>query len=150
MSTLNQNSSRMNGSLTTEPDSFSDEAWSLLLIAEQSARRWRHQNLDVEHLIEVLFRNKKFQKYINPLPLNHEEMHDILENFLAELPINNQSDLFVEQLDRDETILKSYIFKSAYPLTIGTIDLSSDTTNALETFECTWRYQHFEASGVNF
>jgi len=85
----------MSRSLTTEPDSFSDEAWSLLLIAEQSARRWRHQNLDVEHLIQVLFRNKKFQKYTNPLPINHEEVNDILENFLAELPINNQSDLFV-------------------------------------------------------
>lgn len=85
----------MNGSLTTEPDSFSDEAWSLLLIAEQSARRWRHQNLDVEHLIQVLFRNKKFQKYTDSLPVNHEEINDILENFIAELPINNQSDLFI-------------------------------------------------------
>ena len=85
----------MNGSLTTEPDSFSDEAWSLLLIAEQSARRWRHQNLDVEHLIQVLFRNKRFQKYTNPLPINHEELNDILENFLAELPINNQPDIFI-------------------------------------------------------
>ncbi len=85
----------MNGSLTTEPDSFSDEAWSLLLVAEQSARRWRHQNLDVEHLIQVLFRNKKFQKYTNSLPVNHEEINEILENFIAELPINNQSDLFI-------------------------------------------------------
>ncbi len=95
MTTLNKNSSKISGSLTTEPDSFSDEAWNLLLIAEQSARRWRHHNLDVEHLIQVLFRNKKFQKYTNPLPINHEEVNDILENFLAELPINNQSDLFV-------------------------------------------------------
>jgi len=31
MTTLNQNRSKMNGSLTTEPDCFSDEAWSLLL-----------------------------------------------------------------------------------------------------------------------
>ncbi len=85
----------MNGSLTTEPDSFSDEAWSLLLIAEQSAKRWRHQNLDVEHLIQVLFRNKKFQKYTNSLPVNHEELNEILENFIAELPINSQSDLFI-------------------------------------------------------
>jgi len=95
MTTLNKNSSQMSGSLTTEPDSFSDEAWNLLLIAEQSARRWRHQNLDVEHLIQVLFRNKKFQKYINPLPVNHEELNVILENFLAELPINSQQDLFI-------------------------------------------------------
>ncbi|WP_269609503.1 ATP-dependent Clp protease ATP-binding subunit [Prochlorococcus marinus] len=85
----------MNGSLTTEPDSFSDEAWSLLLIAEQTARRWRHQNLDVEHIIQVLFRNKKFQKYTKSLPVNHEEINEILENFIAELPINNQSDLFI-------------------------------------------------------
>ena len=75
MTTLNQKSSKMNGSLTTEPDSFSDEAWSLLLIAEQSARRWRHKNLDVEHLIEVLFRNKKYQKYTNSLPINHKELN---------------------------------------------------------------------------
>ena len=85
----------MNGSLTTEPDSFSDEAWSLLLIAEQSARKWRHQNLDVEHLIEVLFRNKKFQKYTNSLPVNHDDVNEILENFIAELPINNKSELFI-------------------------------------------------------
>ncbi len=95
MTTLHQNSSKMNGSLTKEPDSFSDEAWSVLLIAEQSARRWRHKNLDVEHLIEVLFRNKKFKKYTNSLPANHEEINEILENFLAELPINNQPDLFI-------------------------------------------------------
>ena len=85
----------MNGSLTSEPDCFSDEAWSLLLIAEQSARRWRHQNLDVEHLIEVLFRNKKFQNYTNSLPVNHEEINEILENFIADQPISNQPDLFI-------------------------------------------------------
>ena len=95
MTTVNKNSTNNSGSLSTEPDSFSDEAWSLLLIAEQSARRWRHQNLDVEHVIQVLFRNKKFQKYTNPLPVNHEELNEFLENFLAELPISNQPDLFI-------------------------------------------------------
>ena len=30
------------------------------------------------------------------------------------------------------------------------IDLTSDEATAIEEFECTWRYQHFEASGVNF
>ena len=60
------------------------------------------------------------------------------------------ADLTVEQLDRDDTVLKTYIFKSAFPLTIGQIDLASATVNELETFEVTWRYQHFEASAVNF
>ena len=35
-------------SLTVEPDRFSDEAWELLLSAQDSARRWRHGDLDVD------------------------------------------------------------------------------------------------------
>ena len=65
-------------------------------------------------------------------------------------PAGYQTDLFVEQLDRDDTILKSYIFKNAFPLTVAQIDLSSAEAGELETFEVTWRYQHFEPSGVSF
>ena len=61
-----------------------------------------------------------------------------------------QTDLTVEQLDRDDTVLKSYIFRAAYPLTIQAIDLTNDEATAIETFEVTWRYQHFEPSGVSF
>ena len=61
-----------------------------------------------------------------------------------------QSDLFVEQLDSDDTILKTYIFRSAFPLTVGQIDLSTAEATEIETFEVTWRYQHFEPSGVSF
>ena len=65
-------------------------------------------------------------------------------------PADYQTDLTVEQLDRDDTILKTYIFRSAWPVSIGQIELTSEAADALEEFECTWRYQHFEASGVNF
>ena len=61
-----------------------------------------------------------------------------------------QTDLFVEQLDRDDTVLKTYIFRSAYPSTIGDIALSSAEAGEIETFEVTWRYQHYEPSGVSF
>tara|TARA_X000001388_G_scaffold74848_1_gene68541 strand:- start:879 stop:1241 length:363 start_codon:yes stop_codon:yes gene_type:complete len=61
-----------------------------------------------------------------------------------------QADLSVEQLDRDDNVLKSYIFRSAYPQTMGEIALSYDTNNEIETFEVTWRFQHFEASDINF
>jgi hypothetical protein len=61
-----------------------------------------------------------------------------------------QTDLFVEQLDRDDTVLKTYIFRSAYPSEIGSIELSSDSADSIETFEVSWRYQHFEPSGVSF
>ena len=65
-------------------------------------------------------------------------------------PADYQTDLTVEQLDRDDTILKTYIFRSAWPVSISAIELTSEAADALEEFECTWRYQHFEASGVNF
>ena len=65
-------------------------------------------------------------------------------------PTDYQTDLTVEQLDRDDTVLKTYIFRSSWPVTISSIELTSENQDALEEFECTWRYQHFEASGVNF
>ena len=61
-----------------------------------------------------------------------------------------QTDLTVEHLDRDDTVLKSYIFRSAWPTEITAIDLTNEAAGELETFDVTWRYQHFEASGVNF
>ena len=77
-------------------------------------------------------------------------INDTAENTGVSSPAEYTADLFVEQLDRDDTILKSYIFRNAYPLTTAQIDVAADTTNTIEEFEVTWRYQHFEASGVNF
>tara|TARA_Y100001937_G_scaffold113154_1_gene161527 strand:+ start:209 stop:739 length:531 start_codon:yes stop_codon:yes gene_type:complete len=77
-------------------------------------------------------------------------INDTIENTGVSSPAEYTADLFVEQLDRDDTILKSYIFRNAYPLTTAQIDVAADTTNTIEEFEVTWRYQHFESSGVNF
>ena len=66
-------------------------------------------------------------------------------------PTKYQTDLTVTQLDRsgDPSVgLKSYIFRNAWPTTISAIDLTSDTADAIEEFEVTWRYQRFEASKV--
>ena len=64
------------------------------------------------------------------------------------LPSDYQADLIVEHLDRDDNILKNYIFRSAWPTEIAAIELTSDAADAIEEFEVTWRYQHFEASNV--
>ena len=61
-----------------------------------------------------------------------------------------QTDATVEQLDRDDTVLKTYIFRGLWPQSLGAIELNHEQANEIETFECTWRYQHFVASGVNF
>ena len=66
-------------------------------------------------------------------------------------PTKYQTDLTVTQLDRSgkpDGGLKSYIFRNAWPTTISAIDLTSDTADAIEEFEVTWRYQRFEASKV--
>ena len=77
-------------------------------------------------------------------------INDLAEGTGVIAPADYQTDLTVEHLDRDDTVLKSYIFRSAWPTTIAPIELTNEAADAIETFEVTWRYQHFEASGVNF
>ena len=78
----------------------------------------------------------------------HNGINDFANNTGAVNSADYQTDLFVEQLDRDDTILKSYIFRNAFPLTISAIDLTNEETTTIETFEVTWRYQHYEPSSV--
>ena len=81
-----------------------------------------------------------------------ERWHNGINNFADNTGVTNaadyQTDLFVEQLDRDDTILKTYIFRSAFPVSVGQIDLTNEETTTIETFEVQWRYQHFEPSSV--
>ena len=81
-----------------------------------------------------------------------ERWHNGINNFADNTGVTNaadyQTDLFVEQLDRDDTILKTYIFRSAFPVSVGQIDLRNEETTTIETFEVQWRYQHFEPSSV--
>ena len=77
-------------------------------------------------------------------------INDLADNTGVISPADYQTDLSVEQMDRDDTVLKTYVFKSAWPTGVTAIPLTSDAADALEEFDVTWRYQHFEASGVNF
>ena len=81
-----------------------------------------------------------------------ERWHNGINNFADNTGVTNaadyQTDLFVEQLDRDDTILKTYIFRSAFPVSVCQIDLTNEETTTIETFEVQWRYQHFEPSSV--
>ncbi len=83
------------GSLTTDPDRFSNDAWDLLLAGEELARRWRHENLDVEHLMQVLFSDRSYSNWVNDLPLDNADLLDRLEGFLAEQPMSRGEKLFI-------------------------------------------------------
>ena len=39
-------------------------------------------------------------------------------------PVDYQADLLVEQLDRDESVIKTYNFRGAFPINISAIDLN--------------------------
>jgi ATPases with chaperone activity, ATP-binding subunit len=82
-------------SLTSEPDRFSDEAWELLLAGQDLARRWRHGELDVEHLMQVLFSDRRFAGSLRGLSLDADDLLDQLEGFLAEQPMARSEDLFI-------------------------------------------------------
>lgn len=61
-------------------------------------------------------------------------------------PVDYQSDLIVDQLDRDESVIKRYNFRGAFPVTVGEIALDYDTRDTIETFDVTFSYQYWESN----
>jgi ATP-dependent Clp protease ATP-binding subunit ClpA len=82
-------------SLTTEPDRFSDAAWDLLLASQEQARRWRHSDMDVEHLLQVLFSDPRYASWIDPLPLEPEALLDQLDDVCADQPTSSSRELYI-------------------------------------------------------
>ena len=61
-------------------------------------------------------------------------------------PADYQVDAFVDQLDRNGNVIKSYTFRGMFPTTLDDIALDYGTNNAVETFTATHRYQYFETN----
>ncbi|APD47906.1 AAA family ATPase [Synechococcus sp. CS-602] len=83
------------GSLTSDPDRFSEAAWDLLLSGQDQARRWRHAQLDVEHLLQVLFQDPRYASWVDTLPIDGDRLLDQLEGFCAEQPSASGEELFI-------------------------------------------------------
>ena len=82
-------------SLTTVPDRFSDAGWDLLLASQDQARRWRHGEMNVEHLLQVLLNDERYAAWVDPLPLDASRLLDQLDDFCADQPTSSARDLFV-------------------------------------------------------
>ena len=61
-------------------------------------------------------------------------------------PADYSADLVVEQLDRDETVLKRYNFRGCFPTNISAIDLAYETNDAIEEFTVDFQVQYWEAA----
>jgi hypothetical protein len=75
-------------------------------------------------------------------------INDLDENTGLVSVSDYSSQLTVQQLDRDDRILKSYILKNCWPTVVAPIELSYDTVSDIESFDVTWRYTSFSASNV--
>jgi ATP-dependent Clp protease ATP-binding subunit ClpB len=88
-------SSSAPASLTADPDRFSDAAWDLLLAAQDTARRWRHPSMDVEHLLQALLQDPRWARFVDPLPLDADAALDRIEAFCADQPPARGEDLYI-------------------------------------------------------
>lgn len=61
-------------------------------------------------------------------------------------PAEYQTDLTVEQLDKDGIVLKTYNFRSCFPTTIGAIELSYETVDTVEEFTVEFQVQYWESN----
>lgn len=60
-------------------------------------------------------------------------------------PVDYQADLIVEQLDRDETVLKTYNFRGTFPINVSAIDLNYETVDTVEEFTVEFAVQYWES-----
>ena len=63
-------------------------------------------------------------------------------------PVDYQADMLVEQLDRNDNVIKAVNIRGAYPVNLGAIELSYETTDALAEYTIEWAYQYWESAGV--
>jgi hypothetical protein len=63
-------------------------------------------------------------------------------------PGDYQTDMTVNQLDRNDSLIKSYKFYDTYPVDVGQIGLSYQSNNEIETFEVTFVYNYYTTSGI--
>jgi len=56
------------------------------------------------------------------------------------------TDLKVDQFDRDNSVIKTYTFKDAWPSEISAIDVSYGDTDTIERFTVTWQYQYWTSN----
>jgi len=60
-------------------------------------------------------------------------------------PTEYEADLIVEQLDKDETVLKTYNFRGCFPTAITPIDLSYGANDEIERFSVEFQVQYWES-----
>jgi hypothetical protein len=71
-----------------------------------------------------------------------------LDNTGLTSPGDYQVDFSVDQLDRNDNIVKTYKFVNGWPLLVGPIDLDFAANNVIESFPVTFVYDYWTADTI--
>ncbi len=85
----------MSRTLTSSPELFSDLSWDLLLKGEENAKKWKHDEFNIEHVVQTLFTSNKFTNFVDNLSIDQDIVLDITENFLADTRTSNSDILTI-------------------------------------------------------
>lgn len=69
-----------------------------------------------------------------------------VSGFVGSNSLGYMKDMQVQQLDRNESVVKSYSFVNAFPTNIGPIDLNFETNDAVEEFTVELNYQYWNSN----
>lgn len=61
-------------------------------------------------------------------------------------PLEYESDLLVDQLDKSGGIIKQYVFRGCFPTAVSPIDLSYTAENEIERFTVEFQIQYWESN----
>lgn len=61
-------------------------------------------------------------------------------------PLDYQVDLTVDQLDKDSSIIKRYVFRGAFPTSVSPIELDFGTNDTIEEFTVEFQIQYWESN----
>ena len=74
-----------------------------------------------------------------------EKINNMSTNGGATNPADYQTDIVVQQLDRDDKVLKTYTQINAFPVSLGEIAVSYDTNDTIEDFTIDFAYEYYTA-----
>lgn len=97
------------------------------------------ENWSVTFFNEQDFRIRTlFEQWMN------DNLNAHVENTGVNTPATYKKDMHVYQLDEQGARLRGYKFVGAFPVSVGTIELSFDQQSAIEEFEVEFAYDYWE------
>ena len=73
-------------------------------------------------------------------------MNEYVNNGGATDPGAYMADLRVEQLDRNDEVIRTYEIKNAFPITVSEVSLAYSANDVISEFNVTFQYLHFEVA----